>query len=557
MAPASTPRKQGFLAHRVADVMAFTRSPPPPREPREPRPPMRARAAALASSAARARSLAARVARHTPAYALLWAQLVARLLTLLGGGATWLVKAVALVLYAALLLPGFVKVREREEAGVSSVVRGAREVKGSQGRPPPFQWRGFGAPARSTTPFLLSPPSTQIGHFYFTSPRVIRGIRYGRRPRNALDLYFPPGVDARSATAAAVAAVAAAGAGDPKARRAAAASAPTSTTPRPVVVYVTGGAWIIGHRAWGALLCARLSARGAIVACADYRNFPQAAADGMVADVRDAIGWAVAARRPLSGGGDGKVVVVGQSAGAHVSALALLAAAASEDGVTLPYDGVEDERTPHPPRGRARSLSPSTDDDDHPRPLAHPPLSATVGADPGAPLPLAWRATDVGAFVGVSGVYDVARLAGHFAAHGLRPALQARVFSVRGVPAALKDVSPTQVLLSAASTRSGWPSRLPRCLLLHGTADACAPAGDAARFVEAALAAGAPSATLRLYDGDTHTSPLIENPMRGGRADALAADVCAAVGVDTGAAGAEPGLCPGALIWAAARVCPF
>ena len=552
MAPASTPRKQGLLAHRVADVMAFTRSPPPPREPREPRPPMHARVAALASSAAHLRSLAARVARQTPAYALLWAQLVARLLTLLGGGATWLLKAVALVLYAALLLPGFVKVRERR---VRPTCRAWSEGREEAGRkvdgPRRFQWR-VGSPARSTTP-----TTTQIGHFYLTSPRVVRGVRYGRRPRNALDLYFPPGVDTRAATAAAVAAVAAAGTGDCKASRAAAAAAPNSTTPRPVVVYVTGGAWIIGHRAWGALLGARLSARGAIVACADYRNFPQAAADGMVADVRDAIGWAVAARRPLSGGGDGKIAVVGQSAGAHIAALALLAAAASGDGATLPYDGVEGERLPLTPRGRARSLSPSTDDDDAAHARAHPPLSATVGADPAAPLPLAWRASDVGAFVGVSGVYDVARLAGHFAARGLRPALQARVFSVRGAPAALKDVSPTQVLLSAAASRSSWPCRLPRCLLLHGTADVCAPAGDAARFVEAALTAGAPSATLRLYDGDTHTSPLIENPMRGGGADALAADVCAAVGVDAGAAGAEPGLCPGPLIWAAARVCPF
>lgn len=39
---------------------------------------------------------------------------------------------------------------------------------------------------------------------------------------------------------------------------------------------VTGGAWIVGYKAWGALLAQRLSQQGVIVACIDYRNFPQA-----------------------------------------------------------------------------------------------------------------------------------------------------------------------------------------------------------------------------------------------------------------------------------------
>ena len=43
----------------------------------------------------------------------------------------------------------------------------------------------------------------------------------------------------------------------------------------PVVVFVTGGAWTIGYKAWGALLARRLSQRGLLVFCLDYRNFPQ------------------------------------------------------------------------------------------------------------------------------------------------------------------------------------------------------------------------------------------------------------------------------------------
>ena len=36
-----------------------------------------------------------------------------------------------------------------------------------------------------------------------------------------------------------------------------------------------GGAWTIGYKAWGALLARRLSQQGVLVACLDYRNFPQ------------------------------------------------------------------------------------------------------------------------------------------------------------------------------------------------------------------------------------------------------------------------------------------
>lgn len=40
----------------------------------------------------------------------------------------------------------------------------------------------------------------------------------------------------------------------------------------------SGGAWTIGYKAWGAALARRLVEGGALVACLDYRNFPQASA---------------------------------------------------------------------------------------------------------------------------------------------------------------------------------------------------------------------------------------------------------------------------------------
>lgn len=42
-------------------------------------------------------------------------------------------------------------------------------------------------------------------------------------------------------------------------------------SPKPVVIFVTGGAWIIGYKAWGALLGLQLAERDIIVASIDYR----------------------------------------------------------------------------------------------------------------------------------------------------------------------------------------------------------------------------------------------------------------------------------------------
>ncbi|XP_031383959.1 probable isoprenylcysteine alpha-carbonyl methylesterase ICMEL2 isoform X2 [Punica granatum] len=61
------------------------------------------------------------------------------------------------------------------------------------------------------------------------------------------------------------------------------------------VNFITGGAWIIGYKAWGSLLGQQLTEKGIIVACIDYR-----------------------------------IYVMGQSAGAHVAACALMEQAIKE-----------------------------------------------------------------------------------------------------------------------------------------------------------------------------------------------------------------------------------
>ncbi|PPD74486.1 hypothetical protein GOBAR_DD28592 [Gossypium barbadense] len=97
----------------------------------------------------------------------------------------------------------------------------------------------------------------ELAYCYFFSSQVRRSIVYGDQPRNRLDLYLPTNTDG----------------------------------PKPVVVFVTGGAWIIGYKAWGSLLGLQLAERDIIVACVDYRNFPQGTISDMVKDVSQGVSF--------------------------------------------------------------------------------------------------------------------------------------------------------------------------------------------------------------------------------------------------------------------------
>jgi prenylcysteine alpha-carboxyl methylesterase len=142
---------------------------------------------------------------------------------------------------------------------------------------------------------LIMPGFWQVAYYYFYSSQVRRSIVYGEQPRNRLDLYIPE----------------------------------DSSRPCPVMAFVTGGAWIIGYKAWGALLGRRLAERGIIVACIDYRNFPQGTISDMVSDASEGISF-VCNNIASYGGDPNQVYLMGQSAGAHIAACALMKQAVKE-----------------------------------------------------------------------------------------------------------------------------------------------------------------------------------------------------------------------------------
>ncbi|KAJ7553118.1 hypothetical protein O6H91_06G084900 [Diphasiastrum complanatum] len=174
---------------------------------------------------------------HVAAETYLLTRLTIILLGYLGLGYRWITKCIALLFYAAFLMPGFI----------------------------------------------------QIGWYYFFSKSVHRSLIYGDQPRNRLDLYLPQKLN----------------------------------KPKPAVAFVTGGAWIIGYKAWGALLAQELAEEDVIVACIDYRNFPQGTVTDMVADV--ASGLSFFCKNIVEYGADpSRLYLAGQSAGAHLAACALV-----------------------------------------------------------------------------------------------------------------------------------------------------------------------------------------------------------------------------------------
>jgi prenylcysteine alpha-carboxyl methylesterase len=104
---------------------------------------------------------------------------------------------------------------------------------------------------------LLLPGFIQVCYYYYSSKSVHRNIVCGDHRRNRLDLHLPGKID----------------------------------EPKPVVIFVTGGAWIIGHRAWGSLFGKQMAQHGIIVASLDYRNYPHGTASNMVADICSGIAY--------------------------------------------------------------------------------------------------------------------------------------------------------------------------------------------------------------------------------------------------------------------------
>ncbi|KAJ8445391.1 hypothetical protein Cgig2_010749 [Carnegiea gigantea] len=243
-----------------------------------------------------------------------------------------------------------------------------------------------------------------------------------------------------------------------------------SDGPKPVVAFVTGGAWIIGYKAWGSLLGQQLSERDIMVACIDYRNFPQGTMTDMIEDASRGIAF-VCNNIAEYGGDPNRVFLMGQSAGAHISACTLIEQAIKE----------------------AREAD-----------------------------NLSWSVSQIKAYFGLSGGYNLLSLVDHFHNRGLYRSI---FLSIMEGEESLRAYSP-EIVVQDPNVRSAL-SLLPRIILFHGTADYSIPPDASASFAETLRRLGV-NAEAVLYEGKTHTDVFLQDPMRGGT-DQMFEDLAATI----------------------------
>ncbi|KVI05328.1 probable isoprenylcysteine alpha-carbonyl methylesterase ICMEL2 [Cynara cardunculus var. scolymus] len=273
---------------------------------------------------------------------------------------------------------------------------------------------------------LIMPGVLQVAYYYYFSSQVRRDIVFGDQPRNKLDIYLPKN--------------------DGK-----------NDDPKPVIAFITGGAWVIGYKAWGSLLGLHLSGTDVIVACIDYRNFPKATISDMVEDASRGISF-VCNNISEYGGDPNRIYLMGQSAGAHIAACALVDQAIKESDVTQ---------------------------------------STT------------WSVSQIKAYFGLSGGYNLFNLADHLNTRGPYKSI---FLSIMGGEESLSRYSPEIVVQDPKNKNA--VSLLPPVILFHGTADYSIPADSSKTFVDTLQRLGV-KADLMLYKGKTHTDVFVQDPMRG------------------------------------------
>jgi acetyl esterase/lipase len=196
---------------------------------------------------------------------------------------------------------------------------------------------------------------------------------------------------------------------------------PDGDAPRPAIVQVHGGGWVVGSRVeQGIPLLNHLANCGWVGFNIDYRLSPRATFPDHLVDVKEAIAW-VREHASEFGADPGQICITGGSAGGHLTALAALT---HED----------------------KSLQPGFEDAD----------------------------TSVVAAVPFYGVYDLTNAEGAYYPE-LRTVLERYVFkaSFDDGPQLFRDASPTYRVHPGA----------PPFLVIHGSHDTLVPVEDARRFV--------------------------------------------------------------------------
>jgi acetyl esterase/lipase len=93
--------------------------------------------------------------------------------------------------------------------------------------------------------------------------------------------------------------------------------------PAPVVVFIYGGGWIVGEKAWYRFVASALVASGMLVVIPDYRLYPEVRFPAFMDDAAAAVAW-TRTNAGRFGGDPRRLFLMGHSAGATIAALLAL-----------------------------------------------------------------------------------------------------------------------------------------------------------------------------------------------------------------------------------------
>lgn len=313
---------------------------------------------------------------------------------------------------------------------------------------------------------LLLPALLNVTFYWVFDKHLHKNIIYGMKGRNLLDVYVVPPKTTEGSS-----------------------EAPTQQR-YPVVVFFTGGAWIIGYKAWGAFMGKVLSSCGIVVVMPDYRNFPQGIVPDMVEDVSMAMQW-VFDNIHHFGGDPNNVTMMGQSAGAHITMCALLEQVEKKEAQLQS----EAMGSPSPTFSTSSRLSQSS-------------ISSVTSS---LLLPPTWELKQIRSYIGISGPYNMESSLATFHRHGFDKNVVERIMDHR-----LAYYSP-ELRLKAKRQQPNAREVLrdvPPMFLFHGTADKTVDWQSSQRLADVLETCGVPVKTT-YFQGKTHTDPIIEDPILG------------------------------------------
>jgi prenylcysteine alpha-carboxyl methylesterase len=237
---------------------------------------------------------------------------------------------------------------------------------------------------------------------------------------------------------------------------------------------------------WGSLLARVLTSTGIVVVIPDMRNYPLATVPDMVQDVNISLEWTFQ-NIAKYGGDPGKMVVVGQSAGGHLSFMAMLKKLQSLH------------------RTRDNNI-PSPHQDDGSRGVTERLLCPTSDET-------SWVPSDLKGLVSISAPFHLQAMADSFQKKGLDNHLVDRIFGYEN-----DKYDPFIVLKEFQDFQDGehlLMEELPPICIYHGTADRTVPHESSETFYQELKRSIADEQKLNFvsYPGWSHTDPILEGPM--------------------------------------------